>query len=281
MNNQIDHFKTAMQDAGIIPPDEIIGDGALHRFKINGKQDGAYCLHLDGKAAGYFEDFRQGIKRTWKQKGDSKSLSNTERQAFAIERQRQAEVRQAEQTARHDESAKKSLCIWSHATPAPANNPYLLKKRITPHSARLGRDKTLIIPLFNANKELINLQFISETGTKRFLSGGKKKGCFYCLGDTITNKVLICEGFATGASLHEDSGYLTVIAFDAGNLKEAAISIKSLYPDADIIICGDNDLSGIGQRKAIEAALAISGKYIFPPTVGHDFNDYLNMEVAA
>ena len=82
------------------------------------------------------------------------------------------------------------------------------------------------------------------------------------------------QGFATGASLFEDSGYLTVVAFDAGNLKEVAISIKALYPCAEIVICADNDKSGVGEKKAREAALAIGGKYIIPPALG-DFNDML------
>ena len=153
----------------------------------------------------------------------------------------------------------------------------MIKKHINPHGARLGRDNTLIIPLFNANKELVNLQFISPTGGKRFLSGGKKKGCFYCLGEEITDKVLVCEGFATACSLREDSDYLTVIAFDAGNLKEVAKVVKSLYPYSEIIICGDNDITGIGQRKAMEAASAINGKYLLPPIAGLDFNDMLTM----
>ena len=93
-----------------------------------------------------------------------------------------------------------------------------------------------IILLYNSGGELVNLQFISETGGKRFLSGGKKKGCFYCAGESDTSKILICEGFATAASVYENTGYLTVIAFDAGNLKEVAITIRAFVPDAEIII---------------------------------------------
>ncbi|MDD2801875.1 MAG: hypothetical protein PHE96_10485, partial [Methylococcales bacterium] len=61
---------------------------------------------------------------------------------------------------------------------------------------------------------------------KRFLSGGQKKGCYFCLGYR-TDKILICEGFATAASLFESTGLLTVVAFDAGNLKEVAINIRA------------------------------------------------------
>ena len=64
---------------------------------------------------------------------------------------------------------------------APASHPYLVKKHIGIHGARLGRDNTLAIPLYNAKKELVNLQFISGNGGKRFLSGGQKKAVFIAL----------------------------------------------------------------------------------------------------
>lgn len=270
----LEQFRTAMFDSGITPPDAIIGDGQLHRFKIDGKLNGAYVLHLDGRAAGYFEDFKQGIKHTWKQTWKFMPLSEFQRQELTKKKALDEATRQAEETRKHDAAAKKAAYILDNAKTAPANHPYLVKKRIKPHGARLGRDNTLIIPLLNKTGEVVNLQFISETGGKRFLSGGLKKGCFYCLG-TDTSKILICEGFATGASLFEDSGYMVVIAFDAGNLKEVAKGIKAIYPKSEVIICADNDESGIGEKKAREAALAIGGKYIIPPTLG-DFNDMLS-----
>jgi len=273
MNTTIEHFKNAMLEAGIAPPDIIIGDGILHRFEINGKLNGWYVLHLDGKAAGSFGDWKQGIKERWKMEGNFKPLTDEERRAFAIERQRQESERKAEQVAKHKAAASKALYIWKQTMPAPDNHPYLLKKRIKPNGARLGRDDTLIIPLYNPNKEFVNLQFIGTDGTKRFLSGGKKKGCFHWLGED-TSKILICEGFATAASVYENTGYLTVIAFDAGNLKDVAITVRAFAPDAEIIIMADNDESGVGQTKARAAALEMRGKYIMPPMLG-DFNDYL------
>jgi putative DNA primase/helicase len=112
------------------------------------------------------------------------------------------------------------------------------------------------------------------------LSGGKLKGSSCNIGTHQSgNPVLIAEGFATGASLFEQTGHLTVIAFSAGNLKQVAIDTRSLYSTDEIIVCGDNDVSGVGQTAAREAALAIGGKYIIPELVGCDFNDVLNREV--
>jgi|APLak6261658528_1056013.scaffolds.fasta_scaffold00260_5 putative DNA primase/helicase len=267
-------FRNAMIDTIGHAPDSIIGDGKLHRFKINGKLDGAYILHLDGRAAGYFQDFKQGIKHTWKASGKFMPLSKFQRQAFKAQCQREAEQRQKEEIAKHKAAANKAAYIWNNAHYADSTNPYLVTKKVLPHGAKLGRDNSLMLPLFNAHGGLVNLQFITHTGAKRFLSGGQKKGCFFAIGE-VTDTILICEGFATGASLFEDKGLLTIVAFDAGNLTPAAEVIRGLYPQAEIIIAGDNDLSGIGEKKAREAALTISGKYIIPPTVGMDWNDVL------
>jgi len=65
------------------------------------------------------------------------------------------------------------------------------------------------------------------------------------------------------------------VAFDAGNLLPVAMNIRELSPSTEIIICGDNDLSGIGQSKAKEAALAIGGKVLIPPVPGQDWNDLI------
>lgn len=272
LGDSVQLFKNAILDAGVTPPEAIIADGQLHRFKIDSKPNGA-----DGRPAGYFQDFKQGIKQNWKLEGHFMPLSDVQRRAFKVRCQREAEQRQAEDVAKHKAAAIKAVFIWTNAKLAPDDHPYLVKKHIKLHGARSGRGNTLIIPLYNIKKELVSLQFISETGDKRLLSGGLKKGCFYSLGKP-TDRILICEGFATGASLFENNGYMTVVAFDASNLKDVAILIKSLRPDAEIIICGDNDLSGTGQKAARSAALACGGKYILPPTLG-DFNDHLTGSV--
>ncbi len=274
--DSVQQFKNAMLDAGIEAPEFIIGDGQLHRFKIAGKLNGAYILHLDGKAAGYFQDFKQDIKQNFKADG-FQPLSLIQRRAFAIERQRQQAERNAEEAAKHKAAENKAGYIWSSSTPA-TDHPYLNKKRVKPHGLRLGRNNTLIVPIYDEFKTRVNLQFISETGGKMFLSGGKKKGCFSVIGKTC-EIIQICEGWATGASLYQSTGHFTVVALDAGNLEPVARVIRKLYPDSQLVICGDNDESGVGQKAARAAALAVGGKYILPTTMGHDFNDMLNMEV--
>ncbi len=79
--NTLNHYEIiadfrdfAQNSAGIELPPDLITDGKLHRFKINGeksgKQSGAYTLHLDGKPAGYVQDFRTDNKLNWTFKGE-------------------------------------------------------------------------------------------------------------------------------------------------------------------------------------------------------------------
>ena len=53
--------------------------------------------------------------------------------------------------------------------------------------------------------------------------------------------VRLCEGWATGASLHEATGLPVVAAMDAGNLGPVAELLRRSYPDAAITIVADND----------------------------------------
>ncbi len=281
MQNVINQFKTAMQSAGITPPDEIVPDGQLHRFKINGKLDGAYGLHLDGRAAGWFQDFKQGIKENWKLEGYSQKFTPEQKAEFKAQRQRIEAEQAAELKARHDEAADKARYIYDNAQVA-VNHPYLTRKNIKPHGTRIARDGRLIIPLFNEAIEIVNLQFIGADGTKRFLKGGRKKGCFYVIG-VKSERLCIAEGFATAASIYQDTGQQTIAAFDAGNLEAVALVARSRHPNTDIILMADNDINGIGQTKAQAAALAVNGFLSVCPMVGGDYNDYVNMnsEVAA
>ena len=140
-------------------------------------------------------------------------------------------------------------------------------------------DGALIIPLYDAASTLTTLEFILGDGQKVFLPGGRKHGCFYTIGtiDESTLTICIVEGFATGASIYESTGLPVVVAFDAGNLVPAAEAIHAKYPAVHIRACGDHDMNNTGQSKAQEAAYAVNGSVVIPPTPGTDWNDvYVN-----
>lgn len=274
-NNTISQFKAALLDAGIQTNDAIIDDGALHRFHVigdkKGTKNGAYILHNDSRPSGWFQHFSKGISGNWTASGKPQKLTRHEINQIQQERK----LRELEQQQRYEQTALKARAIWQNSTPVHSHD-YLTKKRISGNYARIsGND--LVIALWNEQRAISTLQFINPNGDKRFLSGGKIKECFAPIG-TPTNKILICEGFATGASLHDDSGLFVACAMNAGNLEGVARVIRRLFKSSEIVICGDNDISGVGQTAAKKAAIACGGSYIYPPIEGMDFNDYLTME---
>ena len=139
------------------------------------------------------------------------------------------------------------------------------------------------------------MQYILEDGTKRFAKDSKNEGNFHALGGLEkldrAPVIVIAEGYATAASIKEATNLPTVVcAFDAGNLKSVAESIREKYPDTPIVIAGDDDkhqemTKGInpGKEKAELAAKAVNGTFILPvfapdeqsqsPRKYSDFND--------
>jgi len=278
----IDQFRADMTDAGMVVKEAIIADGMLHRVYVegdkSGTKNGAYKLHMDGNPAGYFEHFPSDLKVFWSLSVQSVSLSLSMRRQIEENRK----LRNLERKHRQNEAAKKAQFIWQRAKPFNESNqhPYLIRKQIKPYLARLYKS-ALLIPVFNESRELVNLQFIDADGNKRFLAGGKKQGCFSVIGDSAkAERLLICEGYATGASLHKELGLFVVVAMDAGNLEPVAQAARRLFPKAEIIVAGDNDVSGKGQAEASKAALAVNGKYLIPDQAGADWNDVLSAGVA-
>ena len=206
-----------------------------------------------------------------------------EQRALIAERHTRENERKADEEYRHATAAKKALMIWELATIIinQSEHPYLVRKRINPNGARIYKG-CLVIAIFNQYAEIVNLQFIADDGVKRFLTGAKKKGCFSLITNGKNKFIIqICEGWGTGCSLFQTTGFYTIVALDAGNLTEVAKLIAGLYPESKIVICGDNDRSGTGQKAAKAAALACRGRYILPATVGHDWNDAINAQVTA
>ncbi len=276
-------FLNYAADAGVIFSDTpLIADSVLHRAHVDGDKrgtkNGAYILHADGNPSGWFQHFNTGISGNWTLSGKREPMTKAMLGQIKADRER----RQVEQRDRHNNAADKARVIWHNATTVygQGQHPYLINKKIQPHRLRMCGD-ALVVSIWDETKQLVNLQFIQPDGTKRFLTGGRKKGCFSTIGQYDESGVIqITEGYSTGASVHEATGHLTIVALDAGNLESVALAVRRLYPAAPIIIFGDNDESGVGQKAARAAAVAVGGKYILPATVGHDWNDALNMGVA-
>jgi putative DNA primase/helicase len=274
----IDQFRRAMQAAGIDPPDEIIADGRLRRFSTSGKGSddaGWFVVYPDGVPAGAFGCWRSGISETWRadlgRRLTPEELAETRRR---LERAR-AEA-ESERKVQQDNAARRAGELWLKASHA-RRHPYLTAKKVSAHGIRQSGD-SLLVPLFDADDVLRSLQFVGRDGTKKFLPGGRVTGCFHLIGELQSaGTLLVCEGYATGASLHEATGMPVAVAFSAGNLKPVSLALRAKYPDMRLIVCADNDSKpesnrNPGLEKATEAALAVGGLLAVPPVPG-DFND--------
>ena len=136
-----------------------------------------------------------------------------------------------------------------------------------------------------------SVQKIGRDGFKSFQEGGKVEGCHFAIGEVLhPGPLLIAEGYATAATLHEMTGMPAIVAFNAGNLTSVAQTYRGLYPDRVIYIAGDDDKQreteldaqgrpkiNVGRVKAEEATSAIGAQTLFPSfpagAIGTDWND--------
>ena len=256
VNDPIAQFKQAITATGLTPPTEIIDDGAIHRFSTSGKptiKNGWYMLHTDGIAAGAFGDWREGFTQNWCSKADT-SMTEAERLAHrervkAMQRQREDDLAQRQQLAAAD-----ALKRWTAATPCTQHD-YLTRKGIQPHGAKIEGDK-LLIPMRDTAGTVHSLQTITPDGTKMFMSGGRVKGCYFGIGKP-KGALIVCEGFATGASIHECTGHAVAVAFNAGNLEAVAVALRTKYPALKIIIAADDDHQTPGNPGMTKATAAV------------------------
>ncbi len=235
------------------------------------------------------------------QHGYKATGANKRRDTAEIERQRKERIERdakaaAKLAAQHATARDRAQEIWDDAKPADDSHAYLKRKRVNAYpGVKIGdwpqRGKTgcLLIPMRDAEGKLWNVQAIfperdAKLGRdKDTLAGGRTAGCYFSIGSAAqveaSGVLCVAEGFATAGSIFESIGLPAVIAINAGNLKAVARVLRAKYPDIEIVICGDSDLSGTGQKAANEAAQAVGGLVAFPdfgddrPEDAKDFND--------
>ncbi|MDT3720333.1 DUF5906 domain-containing protein [Pseudomonas oryzihabitans] len=175
-----------------------------------------------------------------------------------------------------DQRQRADVWVGSEATnwlrdvpqPRPEHLSYQLYKR--------GH---LAVPLRDAEGRLWSIQFIASNGKKLFPRYSRKAGCFHLLGAEQDQPavVALAEGYATAASCHEATGWPVAVGIDSGNLLAVAEALRQRFPDARLVLAGDDDatVSGNpGRTKAEAAALAVGGVAIFPRgEPGQDWND--------
>jgi putative DNA primase/helicase len=302
--NIFDRAREACEQAGI-EYKSVPLDGEWHQADLaddpRGRGDGRIKLFPDGQG-GIVWNHKTGEKQNFfLDRQTAAPISPEERARIKAEQER----RQQERRERQNRAARRARAIWADAKPASLDHPYLAKKQIQPHGARVATwhrlhlnenrqhqnvviENALLIPLFNESGTFRNLQAIFPTESpelgrgKDFIPFGELSGLFWWIGTENTDPVLVAEGFATAATLHEQTGYRAYIAFSAGNLLAVCQLIRKHRPQVKIVLCADNDEKTPGNpglTAAKKAALAVGGFLALPPISG-DFNDYANLEKA-
>lgn len=271
-------FLNAIAGAGLSPhkPLTLETDGKIRRYRIandkTGSSNGWYALYSNmGIYAGAFGSWKTGESHTWCSKGKNE-ISRAEREALRLRYEQLKAERAAEQKQIWAEIAKKADRLWNIAKPATAVSgdkgalpstdvhAYLVAKGIKPFGVKV-LNNGLVVAARNAAGMITTLQFIQPDGSKRFLTGGEITGSYYAIGKP-NGILLICEGYATGASLYEATGYAVAVVFNAGNLLPVATALRKKFPDLTLIVCADNDVATDGNpglSKAQECAGQING----------------------
>jgi putative DNA primase/helicase len=275
----IDSFiKAILQGTGGAPSYTDIIPGKLIRFATSDKRgdESGWCKLFDDGEGGVFGCWRQGISETWQTR---KPWTPEERSAFQNKVKHAREEAAKIEAERRAECRKRSAEIWDK-TRAVADHPYLKAKAIKAYGVKQYKD-SLIVPVRDSAGTLHGLQFIAPDGGKKFKSGTAVAGCYHGIGRP-NGKILLAEGYATGATLHEITGHAVAVAFSAGNLLSVAEALRAKYSGLEIIVAADDDHATDGNpglTEATIAARAINGLLaipVFPDTRGEkdtDFND--------
>jgi phage/plasmid primase-like uncharacterized protein len=226
-----------------------------------------------------------GVYGTWRQEGRSvwssrsqNLMSEAEAAQYRARVEYAQEARDSEQRAIHVEKAIEAANQYNQTKQAERHGYFDLKK-IKPVNGVRIYGESLLIPILNEDGNIISLQRIywSESD-KRFVKsnkkGGKMKGGFFRIeGDT--NKICICEGMATGASINEATDATVYCAMSASNVYETSSIAKKNHPTADIVICADDNSDNAvntGLENAKKAGDVFSLRVV-SPIVKKDFND--------
>ena len=258
-------FDDACRAIGINPAKDPQGDGLIHRFSSDKKNNKScwYIVHIDADSqGGCVGDWSTGQTQNWHY--SAITLTPFQKQAMIEKWQDAAKKAEEYRQELQIKAVSAAKAKWDECTPVDDSHPYLVKKGVKAHGIRKGKDR-LYIPL-NDYTGMVSLQSIDESGNKLFMKDGKAKGCYFILG-TPKDSLYIAEGYATAASIYEGTGKPVACVFNSGNIAPAIDELRKTWPDLKLIICADNDVKkqiNTGLLKAQEAGQKHSIAVISP-----------------
>ena len=295
------------------------------------QKSGAYVGYLDGTPAGFIQNFKSGFSSNWNYETldilpysdeliySKKTQNLANDNTVFIQKQLQ---RENELEDEYKKTAKILLDEFLAANFAALDHAYFIRKRVYKnYGLKQDRFGNLLMPLFDINEKFWSLQRIFANGNKMIgalLSNeqkkngekllAKKRGNFFIISDDMDlynknsaklnieallkyNKIYICEGFATAASVHEASKMPVIVGLDVGNLEFVVQDFSAKFCNINIIIAADNDAKkekesgfNIGKEKAMQIKNSFKNVSVCIPIFNDteissgysDFNDLYN-----
>ena len=288
MSQFVREFEEYAASCGLRFNGDIHCDGQLHRINVEGdrggKKNGWYIFHNEIIPVCIFGTWKGDQKHVWSARHESEMNKNERNKLKAM-------LREASRNAlREREKQYKAVAfecgeIYNRASDL-TRHKYLDSKLIKSHPIlKLGEKGEMIIPVLDETGAIYSLQYIYPNGRKMFHQGGKTQGCF-CPISGAGEAIFICEGYATGATIHEATGCTVYVAFNCNNLIKVAKFVSMKHQKNMIIIAGDDDfvtdtpIKNPGKHHAILAAKSIGASLTFPKFDAYhrkenhtDFND--------
>jgi len=249
-----------------LPDGPIKTNGQYQSYKKN-KADKKKTMRLKAHADGIpnirIWDWSKGKEPIFTAKG---SIPNgMDAAGIAEEAAANSARREAEAAERHAKAAAETERLLATLPLADPNHPYLKAKGVEPPDSIRQQGNDLFIPVMR-NGKYVGGEIIGPDGSKRALTGTVKEGASFLFGAIAEGGALyICEGFATGATIHKAKGCPVLVTFGSGNLPPVALAAKAAFPDVDFTIASDDDWTkdgNPGRTKGREAAQAIDARAI-------------------
>jgi len=277
-------FADELKLHGVAIKGEPIMDGKWHRTRLEGDKgkarNASYRAFLDGRPNGQIKNYKihgEGQSHKWVATGETLTkdqLAALKAEAVQKQLERNEERKKLQKAAQQTAQER-----FLKATLQP-QHPYLTKKNVQNHGLYTNDKGNLLVPARDVKGDLWSVQAITAKGGKYFQKNARLTGLMHVIDPQ--NKIgkpgtilFVGEGYSTGASVHQATKQPSVVAFNGGNLKPVAEALRKKYPEAEIVIAGDNDhklenkpYGNIGIKKATEAAQAVGGAMVAP-----HFND--------
>lgn len=274
---------------------DLTPDGKIRRFNRNGDKNAWYIAwQIYGSKSG--QPYFVMILGDWKTqekfeyKGSKSQKLSREDQALIRQKIKEAsEKAERERLEKQEEVAIESKKFLSTLS-ENFDHAYFKNKKLSRAFGALftieDNEKQLVIPCRDIDGKIWGYQKIPEKGKKYFLPGQRAQGTFHVIGDEDDETIYMCEGFATGGTIHMATGKTVFVCFSAANLVAVAKDIRKRWTNKTITVCGDDDFlteKNVGRKSAEEAARICLGTAVFPHFQKQvegktDFNDLHELE---